>query len=314
MTEDFSVDKIMEKVLQKPPAKITKEEVFFACDKVMELLIKEKNLIQLEAPITVVGDLHGQLYDFLEIFKLQQPPPESKYLFLGDYVDRGYYSIEVLMYLLCLKIKYPDRVFLLRGNHECASITYQYGFYHECLEKFGTTTVCEKCCEMFMFLPISAKIGSSIVCMHGGLSPSIHLIEQINAINRFREPTEEGPLADLLWSDPKPNVKGFVVSGRGMGYFFGGDACARFHHFNKTKTLIRAHQMVNPGYEFNFDNHCITIWSAPNYAYKNNNNAAVAYVTDSNGVQTVSVNVFAAVPASEATVPPNIQMLSDYFV
>ena len=313
MTEDITVDKIMEKVTQKPPGKITKEEVFYACDKVMELLIKEKNLLELEAPITVVGDLHGQLYDFLEIFRLQQPPPQSKFLFLGDYVDRGYYSIEVLMYLVCLKIKYPDRVYLLRGNHECASISFQYGFYSECLEKFGTTTVCSKCCEMFMFLPIAAKIGSSIICVHGGLSPAIHLIEQINALTRFREPTEDGPLSDLLWADPK-NIKGFLASQRGMGYFFGADACARFHHFNKTKTLIRAHQMVMPGYECNFDNHCITVWSAPNYAYRNRNYASVAFITDNNGTQSISFNVFKAVPDSECTVPPNIQMLSDYFV
>ena len=314
MSEDISVDKILEKILQKPPAPLTKEEVFFACEKVMELLIKENNLIQLEAPITVVGDLHGQLYDFLEIFKLQQGPPESKFLFLGDYVDRGYYGIEVLMYLVCLKIKYPDRVYLLRGNHECAHITFTYGFYQECLEKFGTSTVSQKCCEMFMFLPISAKIGSSIVCMHGGLSPSIHLTDQINALTRFREPTEEGPLADLLWSDPDNRVKGFAPSKRGVGYFFGADACARFHHFNRTKTLIRAHQLANQGYEFHFDNHCITIWSAPNYCYRPTNYASVASISDIDGVQTVSINVFAAVPDSESTVPPSKQVLSDYFV
>lgn len=311
---DVSVDKILAKILQKPPTPLTKEEVFFACEKVMEVLIKEENLLHLTAPITVVGDLHGQLYDFLEIFQLQQSPPKSKFLFLGDFVDRGYYGIEVLMYLVCLKIKYPDCVYLLRGNHECAHITYQYGFYQECLEKFGTPIVAQKCCEMFMFLPISAKIGQSILCMHGGLSPSIHLTDQINAINRFREPTEEGPLADLLWSDPAKNIKGFAPNNRGVGYVFGADVVERFHHLNKTRTIIRAHELKYPGYEFLFDDQFITIWSAPNYSRSHKNVASVAHISDNGNFQTISVNVFAAVPESETTVPPSKQILSDYFV
>lgn len=308
------VDEILAKIVQKPPAPLTKEEVFFACDKVMELLIKEKNVLHLQGPIVVVSDLHGQLYDFLEIFKMEAPPPFSNYLFLGDYVDRGYYGIEVLMYLLCLKIKYPENVHMLRGNHECSQITFQYGFYSECLEKFGTTAVSQRCCEMFTFLPIAAMIGEKCLCMHGGLSPSIHLIEQIDALNRFREPVEEGPLSDILWSDPNSATKGFRPSQRGVGYFFGADAVEKFHHLNNTSTIIRGHQIAKLGYEFNFNNQVITIWSAPNYCYKPTNYASVATVSYQGSNVNIGINLFAAVPTKETTVPPSKQVLSDYFV
>lgn len=310
----FNPDTILEKITARPPIPITQEEVFAACEKVTELLVREGNALQLSSPIITVGDIHGQLYDFLEIFNMEAPPPFSKYLFLGDYVDRGYYSLEVLMYLVCLKIKYPSHVYLLRGNHESSSITFTYGFYQECLEKFGNSVVCQTCCNMFNFLPIAALIGTNVFCCHGGLSPSIHLIDQINSIHRFCEPIMKGPLSDLLWSDPDKFVTGFQISPRGDGYLFGPDVTARFHHLNKTQTMIRAHQLVHQGYDFQFDYQVLTVWSAPNYCYKPTNYASVCTVSHKGSQTSLDFNVYAAVPQSERVIPPSKSVMSQYFV
>jgi len=311
---DISIEKIMEKVIQKPPGIITKEEVFFALDLVIPLLFKENNVLKLSGDIIVVGDIHGQLYDFLEIFKIEPPPPQARYLFLGDYVDRGYYSVEVLMYLVCLKIKYPDHIFLLRGNHECVQVTFTYGFYQECLEKFGTPIVSQRCCDMFNYLPISAVISNKIFAVHGGLSPSIHLIDQIDTIDRFHEPFEKGALPELLWADPVKTLSGFQMSRRGSGYYFGVDATKKFTHINGIQTICRAHQLVKAGYEVLFDEQLITVWSAPNYVYRPGNNASVMRVSTENDKLVLNFNVFGAVPDRETTIPPSKEVISSYFV
>lgn len=128
---------------------------------------------KLPAPITVVGDIHGQFYDLLEIFKVGGDLPYTSYLFLGDYVDRGAHSVEVITLLCLLKIKYPTRMAMIRGNHETRGITQNYGFYMECQTKYGNTLVWESFTDIFDYIPISATIDSTIFAVHGGLSPAI---------------------------------------------------------------------------------------------------------------------------------------------
>jgi len=89
------------------------------CEKTKEILVKEDNVQIVKLPVTICGDVHGQFFELLELFKIGGKIPETNYLFLGDYVDRGYNSVETLCLILALKVRYPDRVTLIRGNHEC---------------------------------------------------------------------------------------------------------------------------------------------------------------------------------------------------
>jgi serine/threonine-protein phosphatase PP1 catalytic subunit len=173
-----------------------------------------------------MGDIHGQFYDLLKLFEICGGiPPEHKYLMIGDFVDRGKNSIEVMCLLLALKIKHPNHIYLLRGNHECSSITKIYGFYDEVKRRYNLP-LWRAFCNMFNHLPICAVIDERILCMHGGLS--IDLINKgLSYINtRIERPLEipdSGMMCDLLWSDPSENPlqMGFKANDRGVSFTFG---------------------------------------------------------------------------------------------
>ena len=171
--------------------------------KAKEIFIKEENVRSVHAPVTICGDIHGQFFDLLELFDIGGRCPDTNYLFMGDYVDRGYQSIETLCLLLCLKIRYPTRIFLTRGNHESTEITQLYGFYDECVQKYGNTNVWKSFTELFNLLPLAAIVDSKIFCLHGGLSPEIKTIDQIRELDRKKDVPNTGPMCDLLWSDPE---------------------------------------------------------------------------------------------------------------
>ena len=125
---------------------LSEAQVKELCDRARELLIEEGNVQHVDAPVTICGDIHGQFYDLLELFRVGVPCPDTKYLFMGDFVDRGLYSVETFLLLLALKVRYPDRIILIRGNHESRQITQVYGFYDECSRKYGSVKVWRYCC------------------------------------------------------------------------------------------------------------------------------------------------------------------------
>ena len=187
------------------------------------------------------GDIHGQYSDLLRLFEYGGFPPEANYLFLGDYVDRGKQSLETICLLLAYKIKYPENFFLLRGNHECASINRIYGFYDECKRRFNirlwkTFTECFNC------LPVAALIDEKILCMHGGLSPELRSLEQIKKIARPTDVPDSGLLCDLLWADPDKDIQGWGENDRGVSFTFGNDTVTEFLDKHDLDLICRAHQ------------------------------------------------------------------------
>ena len=185
----------------------------------------------------------------LEIFKIGGMPPDTSYLFLGDYVDRGYYSVETITLLLCLKVRWPKRVILIRGNHESRSVTQVYGFYNECMKKYGSVNVWNAFVDTFDYLPLSVVIDDSYFCVHGGLSPYIQNLDQIRILDRFQEIPHEGPISDIMWSDPDPEREEFTLSSRGAGFTFGAKAVDRFLTVNKMYHILRAHQLCMEGFQ-----------------------------------------------------------------
>lgn len=244
------------------------------CERARELMVEENNVQSLSAPITIAGDIHGQFHDLIELLNTGGMPPAVRYLFMGDFVDRGTNSVETFQLLLALKVRHPDQVTLIRGNHESRQITQVYGFYDECLRKYGNTNVWRYCTEVFDVLSLAALVNEKVFCVHGGLSPSIDSIDQIRSIDRKQEVPHDGAMCDLLWSDPD-DVEGWAVSSRGAGYLFGVSAVQKFNHINSTSLIARAHQLVNEGYKTMFDNTLVTVWSAPNYCYRCGNVAAL---------------------------------------
>ncbi|VEL28021.1 unnamed protein product [Protopolystoma xenopodis] len=238
---------------------------------------EESIVLDLKPPLTVCGDIHGQFYDLLRIFKLGGQPPETRYLFLGDYVDRGIWSLEVLMLLLCYKLKYPSDVFLLRGNHESSVLNRIYGFRREVRSRFGSSRCWRSMVNLFGYLPIAAIIERRIFCCHGGISPELLSSSSSNIIDvlgRIKRPTEiprYGVLCDLLWSDPLDIMpdgeqpKGWLPNDRGCSWAFGIDVVDKFLEKYNLDLIVRAHQVVEDGYEFVFNRRLVTIFSAPNY-------------------------------------------------
>ena len=144
------------------------------------------------APVTVCGDIHGQFHDLIELFRIAGNAPDTNFLFLGDYVDRGYYSVETVTLMICLKVRYKDRVTITRGNHESRQVTQVYGFYDECMRKYGNANVWRYFTDLFDYLPVSALIENTIFCLHGGLSPSLDTLDQVRELDRKQEVPHEG--------------------------------------------------------------------------------------------------------------------------
>ena len=155
---------------------------------------------------------------------------------MGDFVDRGFYSVETFLLLLALKVRYPERMYLIRGNHESRQITQVYGFYDECLRKYGSVNVLRYCTEIFDYLALSALIDDSVFCVHGGLSPTVSNLDEIRSIDRKQEVPHDGAMCDLLWSDPE-DCTGWGLSPRGAGYLFGGDVVKSFNHTNRIELI-----------------------------------------------------------------------------
>ncbi|KAL1122747.1 hypothetical protein AAG570_003074 [Ranatra chinensis] len=265
MAGQLNLEQIIETL--KKCERISEAQIKFLADASKDLLIREKNVVSIRTPVTVCGDIHGQFWDLMELFTIGGEVPWTTYLFMGDFVDRGYHSVETFLLLLAFKLKYPERMYLIRGNHESKDVTQVYGFYDECLRKFGSINVWKCCLDVFNVLPLAAIVDGRVFCVHGGLSPDVALIDQICNLDRVKEVPREGPMCDLLWSDPE-DMRGYGPSPRGAGVLFGGDVVDKFRTDNKLDYVARAHQLVLEGFKWHFRQTLVTVWSAPNYCYR----------------------------------------------
>ncbi|PMD54598.1 calcineurin-like phosphoesterase [Hyaloscypha bicolor E] len=368
------------------------------CEMVKECLMEESNIQPVCTPVTICGDIHGQFYDLLELFRIaggmpgetnvEKPktqatvissdaiePPSSitnpklkkkirssdsgiesasgededdeeetrgrprtagqssrggssggdsaigvnevsgsgnqNFIFLGDFVDRGYFSLETFTLLMCLKAMYPDKITLVRGNHESRQITQVYGFYEECQQKYGNASVWKSCCQVFDFLVLAAIVDGEVLCVHGGLSPEIRTVDQIRVVARAQEIPHEGAFCDLVWSDPE-DVETWAVSPRGAGWLFGDKVATEFNHVNGLKLIARAHQLVNEGYKYHFSQKSVvTVWSAPNYCYRCGNVASIMNVGEDLNPK---FSIFSAVPEDQRAVPAGRRGAGEYFL
>eukprot|EP00887_Chlorella_sp_A99_P001652 scaffold8.g1652.t1 len=271
---------------------LAEDELKALCDFVKEVLVEESNVQPVNSPVTVCGDIHGQFHDMLKLFETGGQVPTTNYIFMGDFVDRGYNSLEVFTLLMLLKARYPAHVTLLRGNHESRQITQAsngctregsvsssshqhppyvglqqvYGFYDECHRKYGNANAWRYCTEVFDYLTLSAIIDGRVLCVHGGLSPDLRTLDQargwgqsaaVRVIDRICEIPHEGPFCDLMWSDPE-DIDTWAVSPRGAGACQGAWLrCAPL--------VVRLSQ----------ERSLVTVWSAPNYCYRCGNVASI---------------------------------------
>ncbi|ORZ03679.1 serine/threonine-protein phosphatase 2B catalytic subunit A1 [Syncephalastrum racemosum] len=269
--------------------RLTEDQALAILAMTANVLLEEPNMLDVSAPITVCGDIHGQYYDLMKLFEIGGDPANTNYLFLGDYVDRGYFSIECVLYLYALKLWYPKTLHLLRGNHECRHLTDYFTFKIECEHKY-TERVYDACMTSFCALPLAALMNKQFLCVHGGLSPDLHTLEDLEKIDRFCEPPTSGLLCDLLWSDPiedfgqeqsrdHPNF--IHNSARGCSYYYTYNATCNFLERNGLLSVIRGHEAQDAGYRMYRRGRTtsfpavITIFSAPNYLDVYNNKAAV---------------------------------------
>jgi serine/threonine-protein phosphatase PP1 catalytic subunit len=257
---------------------IPEQDVKTLCEMVKELLLEESNVQPISAPVSVCGDIHGQFYDLLELFKQGGEIPKTRYVFMGDFVDRGHHSVETLELLLCYKARYPDCITLLRGNHECANVTRVYGFYDECKRRC-TIKIWKTFIDTFNCLPIASIVAGKIFCVHGGLSPSLSHMDDIRQIARPTDVPDYGLLSDLLWSDPADMQTDWEENERGVSYCFGKKVILEFLARHDFDLVCRAHMVVEDGYEFFNDRTLVTVFSAPNYCGEFDNWGAVMSVS-----------------------------------
>ena len=282
MNADEIIGKLLSVRGNKPGKQVDlkEEEIKFLIEKSLPIIKEQKMLVELEAPLQVCGDIHGQYYDLLRIFEHCGYPGDFNYLFLGDYVDRGKQSLETICLLLCYKIKYPEKVTLLRGNHESSVTNRIYGFYDECKRRYNVK-LWKSFTELFNYLPVAALIDDKILCMHGGLSPDLKSIQNIQDISRPTDIPDTGLLCDLLWSDPDKEANDYDENDRGVSVIFGEKVVIDFNKKNDLDLIIRAHQVVDDGYEFFANRQLITIFSAPNYCGEFDNSAGIMIIDES---------------------------------
>eukprot|EP00756_Hemistasia_phaeocysticola_P036729 Hpha_TRINITY_DN16657_c1_g2::TRINITY_DN16657_c1_g2_i9::g.178476::m.178476/K06269/PPP1C; serine/threonine-protein phosphatase PP1 catalytic subunit len=285
MSSALDVEAIITKLLAvkgsktNKPVLLSEAEVRGLVLRAREIFMSQSTLLELEAPLKVVGDIHGQYYDLLRLFDHGGFPPDANYIFLGDFVDRGKNSLECICLVLAYKVKYPENFFLLRGNHECAAINRIYGFYDDCKRRYNVK-LWKAFTDTFNCMPYAGVIDDKIFCVHAGLSPELDNMDQLRNIKRPVDVPDQGLICDFLWGDPEEGIMGWGENDRGVSFTFGADVVEKFLRRHDFDLICRAHQVVEDGYQFFAQRQLITLFSAPNYCGEFDNSAAIMSIDE----------------------------------
>jgi protein phosphatase len=291
------------KILEIPPGaitdlstylaipKFTSSQLFEVCSAMTDHFRQQRSVLYIQGSVWLVGDIHGNLLDLVRILGRTHLPPESRLLFLGDYVDRGPYSIHVVMLLFSLTLKFPDSVFLIRGNHEFIRVNARYGFKTELEAAFPSegAALFEAFNDCFNWIPIAAVVAKDILCVHGGISPSINSLKDLEDFTRPVSEYNGNFLADLMWSDPLDHTQWFQPNPRGVGRYFGESAVRDFVDKLRLRCIVRAHQCIARGVEAFAGELLYTVFSCSNYHGSMDNACGLLHVDDAGTISSLSL-------------------------
>uniref|UniRef100_A0A914H3S9 Serine/threonine-protein phosphatase n=1 Tax=Globodera rostochiensis TaxID=31243 RepID=A0A914H3S9_GLORO len=271
---DVIIAKLLRTTVQDFTQDVSQEDVQRVCATTVDVLKSQPSLVEIAPPVVVCGDIHGQFADLLKIFATIGFPPNKKYLFLGDFVDRGPRSLETAVLLFCFKARYPESFFVLRGNHECSNINRLYGFYEEIARRFGqadSERIWILFNQTFAWLPYVGLVANRILCMHGGISPEMNSLRQLRELHRpSLDPPNPSLELNILWADPAQGIQGIRPNPRGISILFGEDVLTSVCKQLKIDLVVRAHQCVQYGAEFFGNRKLVTLFSAPRYEMQDN--------------------------------------------
>nr|CAD2170645.1 unnamed protein product [Meloidogyne enterolobii] len=296
----FDVNRFLDKLFTgitdgKLAEHLPADEVLRLLNEVRRCFFLQPMLLKIGTPVNICGDLHGQFNDLMRIMDSEGFPHCRSYLFLGDYVDRGAQSVELILFMLACKVRYPKNFYMLRGNHETSSINKSYGFYKNVLDLYRSDQLYDAFNKVFDCMPLAALISGRILCMHGGLSPPMLEAKNLKVIDAIERPLPDSLInpannqmaVDLLWADPDVNVPLFAANRRGVGHIFGQEVIDRIRTRFGVDLIIRAHQVVLDGHEFfngTPDSGLITLFTAPHYCGMYDNSGAIVRVAVDLGV------------------------------
>ena len=278
----FDVSKYASRTATLTLPSIEKSLMFDLFRQVGALFSFEATMMRVASPCVIVGDIHGQILDLVRILHTFGLPDKQRYVFLGDIVDRGEFSVETLVIVFLLKVLWPDNVFVIRGNHEFQFLCSQCGFMSQMFDCFDDAELYRVVSQAFDQIPLAALIDNSMLCVHGGIGPMLTHLNHIRALRRPIDNYGDDVVDSLVWSDPSDDVDMYEPSARGSGYLFGRQACEQFLRTNNLRMIIRGHECVEHGWKSHFNNQLITVFSASNYCGVVNNEAAVMEVTGAN--------------------------------
>lgn len=267
----------------------------------LDIFKSEPIIIHTVAPYAIVGDLHGQILDLLRIIQAQGPPPQTRYIFLGDLVDRGQFSTETVTLVFIMKVLWPESVILVRGNHEFDELCSIGGFHKELTSLYNSEDLNRLFSSTFACLPIACIINDAILCLHGGIGPLVHKLNEIEKTERPLYVFPDGPVTDILWSDPSEIVDTFKLSSRGSGALFGQKALDSFLENESLELLVRGHQCVASGVATSLKGKCITVFSASNYCGVTGNKSGILLISENGLVTHQSFDPLALLPRFEAS-------------
>lgn len=245
--------------------KIHQDTLALICQEAARAFFNDNIVLELDGEVIIVGDLHGHILDLFRILQNFGPPPAKRYLFLGDLIDRGEFSIETVTLVFVLKVLFPQNIYVIRGNHEFAEMTQYCGFSVEIGRMYRNRSIESSFHQVFNVLPLAALVNKVNLCVHGGIGPQFTNVDQLRQIERPMRDFNFEPALSVLWSDPNQFTIGYKPSPRGTGYLYGARPLSQFLERNRLKLLIRGHECVKEGIKTQLNGCVTTVFSASNY-------------------------------------------------